>query len=466
MTSAANRSAATDRIGWPTWRLAGVIVLGAFLSMLDGSIVTVGLDTIGHDLQVGLDDVQWVTSAYLLALAVSLPVCGWLGRRIGVGRLWLASLAGFTLTSALCALAPTQGWLIALRVAQGLAAGLMVPAGQTILGQAVGPARLGQVMAVLGIAVSFGPAIGPALGGVLIATWSWPWLFLVNIPVGALGLLAGWKLIPRGIPEQPGPFDWTGMALVSIGLPMFVYAATAWGERGTLTAPTVLIPLLLGLGGLAGFALHTLRRRHPLTNLRLLSNPIYTAGAISAAFTGAAMFSALLLLPLFFQLLRGASIIDTGLSLISYGIGTALILPLAGRLTDRYGGGIIASVGAAVTIVTTVPFAVLDPDAGPLLVQTLLILRGAAIGLAAVPPTVAAYAAVDPNQLPDATTQLNILQRVGGAVGAALIAVILASALPAGAPAAFALAFWWLTAASGLALMSSLWLWRAQHRCR
>ena len=132
------------------WVLGGVIVFGAFTSQLDTSVVNVGVDTIGRELGAPLEQVQWVANAYLLALAVALPLTGWLGRRVGVGRLWLASLAAFTVVSGLCALAPALGWLIALRVLQGLSAGMLVPAGQTILGQAAGPGRLGRVMGCSG----------------------------------------------------------------------------------------------------------------------------------------------------------------------------------------------------------------------------------------------------------------------------------------------------------------------------
>jgi EmrB/QacA subfamily drug resistance transporter len=189
-------AAVPDKIPRHIWRLAGVIVFGAFASMLDASVVNVGLDTIRADLGSTLEAVQWVSTAYLLALAVSLPLCGWLGKKIGVGRLWLWSLAAFTVASGVCALAPNVGALIGLRVLQGLAAGLLVPAGQTIIGQAVGPHRLGRVMSVLGIAVNLAPTVGPTVGGLLLHYLSWEWLFLVNLPIGAIGLALGLRLVP------------------------------------------------------------------------------------------------------------------------------------------------------------------------------------------------------------------------------------------------------------------------------
>jgi EmrB/QacA subfamily drug resistance transporter len=453
----------SDRIPWPTWRLALVIVFGAFVSMLDTSLVNVGLDAIRTDLGATLDEVQWVSSAYLIALAVSLPLCGWLGRKIGVGRLWLAAFAAFTVASGLCALAGDIGWLVAARVVQGIAAGLLVPAGQTILGQAVGPKRLGRVMSILGIAVSSGPAIGPSVGGLLLHSLPWPWLFVINLPVGVIGVALGLKYVPRGVLQAVPRLDWTGFVLIGAGLPLFVYGVSEFGEKTTLAAPVVVIPLVMGLAGLVTFGVRAWRREHPLLDLRLFRDPVYAAAATSSAFIGASMFGAMLLLPLYFQLLRGADVVTTGLSLVSLGLGTMIALPLSGWLTDRFGGGIVALTGTSCTVATTVPFAVLGADTGAMTLQVLLFLRGLALAFSAVPAGTTAFAAVRRDQLPDATTQVSILQRLGGAVGGALFAVVLAQHLPSGAESAFHRAFWWLTGASVLAVAWTVWLWLAQR---
>jgi MFS family permease len=174
-----------------TWRIAWVIVIGAFMAQLDAALVNVGIATISRQLSASLDTTQWISTGYLLALAAGLPVCGWLSRRAGASRLWLSALAGFTVISGLCACAPTIAVLIVLRIAQGVAGGLLVPAGQTVIGQAAGPQRMGRLMSTAGIAIVIGPALGPALGGLLIAYLSWRWLFLVNLPIGAVALLLG-----------------------------------------------------------------------------------------------------------------------------------------------------------------------------------------------------------------------------------------------------------------------------------
>lgn len=464
---AAAPDATTGQIPWPVWRLCGVIAFGAFMSGLDASVVNVGLDTIADDLGADLATTQWVANGFLLTLAVSLPVCGWASRRVGAGRLWLDALAAFTVASGLCALAGSVEWLIALRAVQGLAAGLLIPTGQTILGRAVGPGRMGRVMATLGVVVTLAPAIGPSVGGVVVDRASWPWLFLMNVPVGALALLLGWRYVPRVSPDQAAPLDVIGLALVTVGIPAVVLGCTAWGDSGTFLRAPVVGPMLVAVFALAAFAWHSRRprrRRPPVLDLGLYANRTYAAGSLTTALAGASMFGAAILFPLYFQLGRDRSVVATGLLLLSLSVGTAVVLPVSGRLVDRIGGGRVSVVGALAVLVTTAPFAVLDLDAPMPLLQSLLLVRGMALALALMPPSAAAYKAVPVDHLPDATTQVNIMLRVGGALGGTVFTVILASRLDAGVATAFHMAFGWLTAASVLGLAGALWLATTEHR--
>ncbi|WP_405057883.1 DHA2 family efflux MFS transporter permease subunit [Kribbella sp. NBC_01505] len=451
---------AAGRIGWPTWRIALVIVFGAFASGLDASLTNIGLDTIGMDLDAGLDVVQWVATGYLVALSVSLPLCGWLSRRLGAGRLWLGALVAFTVASGLCAAAPDIGSLIALRVVQGLAAGLMVPAGQTIIGQAVGAARLGRVMSTLGIAAALAPTLGPVVGGVVLHSLSWQWLFLINLPIGAIGLVLGLRYVPRGDRRRTTGLDWLGLTWIGGGLPLLVYGLTAWSRDGDLLAPSVLVPIVAGIAGLTAFVIRSRHRADALLDLGLYRRPVYVAASVAAAFSGALMFGSALLFPLYFLLLRHDSVLEAGLRMLALGIGTAVVLPIAGRLTDRYGGGVVSVWGSVSALLVTVLFVLFgaDAEASPVVIEALLLLLGMAVAATAVPPGIAAYRTVRPEQLPDATSQVNIVQRIGGALGGSLYSVALAGGLADGPEHAFQNAFWWLTGSAVLALAASIWL--------
>ncbi|MCK9874547.1 DHA2 family efflux MFS transporter permease subunit [Frankia sp. Ag45/Mut15] len=451
-----------QRIGWPVWRLAGVIVFGAFASGMDASLANIGLKSISSDLGSTLATTQWVTSGYLLALAVSLPLSGWLGRRYGPGRVWLASLVAFTVASGLCAAAPTVAGLIALRFLQGLAGGLLIPAGQTVLGRAVGSARLGRVMATLGIVVAVAPALGPVIGGLILHGGSWRWLFAINLPIGAVGLALGLRYLPRGERGRAPHLDWPGLLLISTGLPALVYALTAWGDRGSLAHPVVVGALAVGVGALAAFVARCLRHREPLLDLRLYRrNQVYRAATVTTGLTGMILFGSGLVFPLYLQVGQGQSVLATGLRLLGLGAATALVMPAAGRLTDRHGGGVVSAIGCATLVAVSVAFALLPLDAGEVVIQIVLALFGAATAFAAVPAGIAAYKTVTPEQLPDATTTVNIVQRVGGALGGALLAVVIARNLPDDPEGAFRHAFWLIALTGLLGLLSALWLHHA-----
>jgi len=405
------------------WGIAAVITFGAFMSGLDTSLVNVGLNTIGHDLHAPLPSTQWITSAYLLALAGALPASGWLSRRVGSGRLWLWSLGGFTIASGLCALAPSIDMLIAARVLQGIAGGLLVSTGITVLATVAGPDRMGRILAITGVPTVLAPALGPTVGALLIAHLSWPWLFVINLPIGAVAVLLGVRFVPRGEQATTGPLDLPGLVLVAAGLPLLTYGITQAAQRQSVTALAALLPLLTGAAALILFTRRSLHRTSPLLDLRLFTNRVYTAAACQTVFGGAALFGGQIVMPLYFQLQRNQPIVDTGLLLLPFGLGAAAMFPLAGRLTDRYSGGCVA----------------------------------------------AAMAAIARHQLADASAVINILARVGGALGSALLVVILTNTLPhtasgAAATAAFHTTFWWLTAAAIAALAGSGWLVAEQRR--
>jgi len=447
-----------------TWRLAWVIAFGAFAGGLDTSLINIALKTIQDEFHTSLGLAQWISSAYLLALAVSLPVCAWLGRRVGVGRLWLGALAAFTVISALCALAPTMEVLIGLRVLQGLTAGLLVPAGQTILGQAVGPGRLGRVMARLGVAVVLAPALGPFLGGLMLHSLSWRWLFLINVPIGVVALMLGLRLIPHEKGVATSPLDWAGFSYIGVGLPLVVLGLTNWGSDGSPKPVPVLLPLGIGAAGLVAFVLHATRRDHPLLDMSLYRSAGYSTASVALVFNGALTFGCALVFPLYFQLLHGNGVVETGLQLLSMGVGTGIMLPLSGRLTDRYGGGLIAVLGTGCTVVATSAFAFIGPDQSPAHVQALLFLLGMGTGTATPPLMISAFTTVPRDRIPEGTAQVSILARLGGALGAALFGVVLARGLLGGTRHAFHVAFQWQCGTALAALASTFCLWLTLHR--
>lgn len=453
---------ASDRIDRATWKLCWVVVLGAFASGLDASIVNIGLDSITTRMGSTLSTTQWIVSGYLLALAVSLPMAGWLGRRYGASPVWLTALGFFTAASLACAVASTPGGLITARIAQGLAGGVLIPTGQAILGAAVGPHRLGRVMGVLGIAVSAAPAVGPLIGGLILHSLSWPWLFAINIPIGVAGIVLGRRVLPCTRPSDPGPLHWAGLATISSGLALLVLATTRWGEEGRIDPTTAAVGVGAALA-IAAFVVTTRQTSHPLLDLRLYRIPGFRAGSIAAAFSGALVFGSGVVHALYFQLGHAQDPLQAGISLVGVAAATAVTAPLVGRWIDLRGPAPAAIAGGLLAVTTTLPLA-LDPLGLPTwVVQLTLVAYGASVSLVSIPAGVTAYTAVSSRDLSDAITQVNILQRIGGSLGGAVCAVLIASHT-GDLPTAFRLAFCALTVGAGGSLCAATMIARSTRK--
>jgi MFS family permease len=291
----------------------------------------------------------------------------------------------------------------------------------------------------------------------MLAHWSWEWLFLINVPIGLAGLVLGLRYLPRSAGAPTQRLDVIGVVLAGGGVSAVVYGLSEIASTGSVTALSVWLPVVLGLAGLAGFPVRALRTERPLLDIRLAGNEAFRAASIAGFFAGGAMFGVMVLLPLYFQVLHGTGLIRTGLDLLAFGLGGVVMLPIGGRLTDRFGGGRVAVLGNLAIAVAVLPLALLPTDASGILIQCLLVAAGMATAAGSMPLASAAYAAVRREQLPDATAVVNILQRVGGALGVALVAVILSRATASGwAPASgYRLAFAVLAALSLIASAAS-----------
>lgn len=430
------------------------------MAMLDSTVANLAVESIRADFASTLSVVQWVATGYLIALAVSLPATGWLGTRYGYGRVWTVALGAFVVASALCALAPGALTLIGARLLQGLAAGLMIPAGQAVIASTAGRDQLGRLFGALGLVIALGPAIGPAIGGPLLEVASWRWLFWINVPIGIVALLVSRDLVPPGSTSTGRPLDRKGLALLGIGLPLLLYGATETGSAGVTTI--TILAIVVGAVLATAFVLTTPGASNPLIDLRLLGRRVFAGATITLALTGANMFGGLLLLPLYLQLAEGRDGTQTGLMLLAMGLGSAVALPVSGALTDRYGARPVVLTGAGLLIITTAPFLFAHTLPTTALVL-ILVARGIGLAFAQMPATTVAYASVAAEQIGDAATLVNIVQRVGGAIGAAGLVIALAQSGGTDSPNAYAGAFASLATISTFTLISATML---RSHCR
>jgi EmrB/QacA subfamily drug resistance transporter len=451
-------------------RSIGVIMIGSALSFLDSTIVNVALRSLSVTLHAPLAQVQWVVTGYLLALAAVIPVTGWAARRFGPSRLYLTALATFTIGSALCALSPSAVMLIACRVLQGAGGGAILPAGTIIWTSQAGKGQMARVMSLIGVPVVLAPMLGPTLGGLLIQGLGWQAIFWLNVPLGAAGFILGARLLPRTSGGDAGPLDLAGLVLAAGGTAGLTYGLAQIGTQAEPRAATI-TALAAGAGLLAAFILRSVRITRPLLDMRLYASRGFAAASVTSFSLGAAMFGGMILMPLYFQVVRGQDVIATGLLLAPSGAGALLANRLAAPMTDRLGAGPTALAGGLVSVAATVPFVFLGARTSYVLLCLVMVIRGAGIGLSLVPAMTAAYRALPPGKIADATPQLNVLQRVGGSIGTAVFTVILTrqlahAASPPAAAGAFGTTFAWVLAITAVATAPALLLARAERHAR
>ncbi|WP_432832822.1 MDR family MFS transporter [Dactylosporangium sp. CA-092794] len=447
-------------------RSVGVVMIGASLSFLDSTIVNVALHTLSADLDAGLGTVQWVVTAYLLALAAVIPVTGWAARRFGAARLYVAALAVFTAGSVLCACSQSVGMLIAARVLQGVGGGAIMPVGTMIWTAQSSKAQMGRVMALIAVPIVLAPTLGPAIGGLLIQGIDWRAIFWLNVPFGVVGIVLALWLLPLGKGRDAGRLDVIGLILASAGVVGITYGLAELGVAAGLD-PAAIVALLAGLAALAGFVVHALRAKRPLLDLRLYASREFTAASVAQFTLGAANFGGMILMPLYFQIVRGEDVILAGLLLAPTGLGALLAAPF----TDRFGAGITSFTGAAILVASTIPFVFLTATTPYALLCLVMVIRGVGFGLSIIPAMTAAYQALPPDKIPDATPQLNVLQRVGGAIGTAVLTVVLTDQLrhqatPAGQAGGFGTTFVWVLAIAIAAAVPTILLAHTEHQAR
>src|SRR4051794_30828580 len=441
------------------------------MSILDTTIVNVALDTLRRELDSTIAQIQWVVTGYMLALAAVIPVTGWAARRFGAKRVYVVSLVLFIAGSVLCGVASSTTELIVFRAVQGVGGGMILPIGQLMMADAAGPKRMGRVMSIVAVPAMLAPILGPTLGGVIVDNASWRWIFFVNLPIGVVAVVAALRILPTIARDRTEPLDVRGLALMATGLPLLTYGLAEIGATGTFTATKVVVPCLAGVALICAFVAHALRARYPLLDLRLYRRTTFASASLTMFCLGAALFGSMILLPLYWQDIRHETVLDTGLLTAPQGLGMAVVMPLAGKLADRWGGGPVALFGVVVTTVASIPFGLIGAHTSIVWLSVAMFIRGTGIGFAFMPAMAAAFASLERHELAHATPQLNVLQRVGGSIGTALLAVVLQRALGgahslAAAADAYGIAFWWSTGLIALAIVPCVILLRAERAAR
>ncbi|MEB4211736.1 DHA2 family efflux MFS transporter permease subunit [Mycobacterium sp. 94-17] len=412
--------------------IGAVCGLASMLGNLDGTAVAVAQRTFATEFGSTQAVVSWTMAGYMLAFAAVVPVTGWAADRFGTKRLFMGGVAVFTLASLLCTMAPNIALLIGFRVLQGIGSGIMTPLCFVILTRESGPKRLGRLVAIGAAPFLLGPMGGPILGGWLIGTYGWKWIFLINLPIGLIAVALAAVMFPKDHPAPSEALDVTGLLLLSPGMAAFLAGLSAISGRRTIADHHVLVPSIAGLALIAAFIFHAWRRTDaPLIDLRLLKNRVVRQANVILLMFAATYVGVLLLVPSYFQVALRQTPMQSGMHLIALGVGVVLTTPIAGVVMDRYGPGKIVLIGfclmAAGLGIFTIGVA-RQADYSPTLMIGLLLV-GMGTGCAAAPLSAACVLPLAPHQIARGTALRAVNNQVGGAVGAALLTVLLTNQL-------------------------------------
>lgn len=462
-----NIKPAKERLDPVVLRVAIILVVGALAPLFDSTMVNVAIHTITADMKSTISIVQWITTGYVLAMGLAVPVSGWATNRFGGKRLYIFSLAIFLIGSVCSMLSWNIESMIAFRIIQGIGAGLMMPTLQTELVQISGGRNLGRIMSIVSIPGLLGPILGPVLGGIIVNSLNWRAIFWVNIPICMVAIpLALWGIPTDKPSEKKASLDVMGMLLLSPAFAILIYGIAQISSHGGITNSAAYIPLLIGIILMASYVIYALNtKRESALNVRLFKSVNFSASNILLIFSGIITNGALLMLPLYYQEVRGASALSAGLWLLPQGIGMLLTRSWAGKTADRDGSRNIVLLSLAAIAIGTLPFAFAGTDTNMILLSISLLVRGAGLGGLFIAIMMSAYIGLQKEQIPHASIATRIFQTIGGAFGSAILATVAQQQMAGHASSdlhalahAYDVSFWWAIGVTVVAAIPTLFL--------
>jgi EmrB/QacA subfamily drug resistance transporter len=406
------------------WLIGGIVATGSLSSLLAATVVNVAVADLEKVFATSLNNVEWVVTGYLLGLSVTIPLAGWATDRFGAKRVYLLTIIIFTVTSALCGAAWSIQSEIFFRVLQGMSGGMIMPVGMAILMRMTPAEQRGRMMAILGVPMMLGPAIGPTVGGWLINVFDWRAIFWVNIPLGVAAVVACWIWMTESRTHNPGRFDVVGFLTATPGVALIIYALTQAAENGwgSLWA---LVPLAAGVLLAIFFVVWELLQEHPLLDMYVFEDGGFRAAMIVSVVVAAALFGPTFLIPVFMQQAQGYDTLGAGLLVGAQGLGAAAVMPVSGYLTDRLGAKPVVFFGILVLTLTTALLTMVGVGTSGTQWATLLLVRGIGIGFTMMPAFSAAYVSLSHAAIGRATAISNTVQRIFSSLGIAVLATVI-----------------------------------------
>lgn len=408
------------------WWVLGIVVIGSFMSILDSTVVNIALPKLISVFSTDVHGAQWVLTSYLLALAVVIPMTGYLQETYGGKRVYMITITLFTIASIMCGFAWSLNAMIFFRVLQGLGGGLIMPLGMSLLLREFRTEERGTALGIFGIPLMLGPAVGPTLGGYLVQYVDWRFIFFINVPIGIFAVFAASRVLRETAHQNTTKLDVWGVALVALGSASLLLGIDN-GPSDGWNSLTDIGEIVVGVAALVTFVIVELRTEKPLLELRLFKAYNFSLGVFVTLIVQVGLFGAVFLLPLFLQNLRGMGAMETGMLLIPQALTVAVVMPISGRIYDRFGARVLLIPGMILLAFSTYRFHTLSVTTSNLEIISNLMLRGLGMGMAMMPATTTAMNAVPRHLIPRATALTNALQRIAGSFGVAIMATVLTS---------------------------------------
>jgi DHA2 family multidrug resistance protein len=406
------------------WVVAGTVLIGTIMAVLDSSVVNVALPDMSGTLGATIEEITWVVTGYILAQVILMPITALLSARFGRKRFYLASVILFTLASMACGAARTMPVLVFFRIIQGAGSGVMITVSQAILRESFPPEEQGTAMGLFGFGTVLAPAIGPTLGGWLTDTYSWPWVFYVNVPIGIASVLLVSRFVedPPYLMRQKGRIDWPGLAAMAVGLGSLQLMLEKGQDKDWFQSTFIVWLAVIAAVGLALFIWREIRTQQPAVDLSLFRNVPFTSATALGGVLGMGLYGALFLLPLFLQELLGYPAMKSGLALMPRGLAMAVCMPIGGLLYNRLGPRLMVGAGLAVSAFSFWDLAHLTTDTGIWDILLPQVWQGVGFSLLFVALSTAALATIPRPRMTAASGLYNVVRQVMGSVGIAIAA--------------------------------------------
>lgn len=405
-------------------KTAIILVLGALAPMLDTTMTNVAINTIMKDLNSSVNMVQWVTTSYILALGIVVPIAGWAVDHFSGKKIYLIALSVFLLGSIISGISNSIDTLIIGRVIQGTGAGIIISIISTLVVRDAGSKGLGSIMAIIGLPAVLAPILGPTFGGFIIKTLNWHWIFYINIPIALASIILIFFMMPEFNPTvAKRSLDWTSITFLGGAFTLLILGITKLSTSGKFTHLNVMGPIILGIVLLIGYVVYAkIFPKKALVSLKLFKFPSFTASSILLLLSGLTVNGAMFILPLYLQNIRGLSVIMSGVYLISQGLGLLIARSQIGKLTDKIGARWVVLGSIIIAVIGTLPFAFFNAQTSDWAILITLFIRGIAQGGMTIPVMSDAYTGLPTELISEATTASRMLQNIGGAFGTALLA--------------------------------------------